>query len=85
MLTNETNIEPRNRREQRAKTARGRRRVAPSPDAFAYTIEDGQALGLPGRTTIYKLFDEGKLKKIKVARRTLIEGDSLRALLRGAA
>lgn len=64
---------------------RARARAFPRHDAFAFTIDEFQALGGPGRSTIYKLFAEGKLKKINVAGRTKIEGDSGRALLRGEA
>jgi len=60
---------------------RRRARPAPSPNAFAFTLEDAQAMGAPGRTKIYDLANSGELKMIKVAGRTLIDGDSLRALL----
>ncbi len=62
---------------------RDRARAAPDPRAHAFTIKDAQAMGAPGRTSIYKLAAEGKLRLIRVAGRTLIDGDSLRALLRG--
>lgn len=68
-----------------ARKPRERARSAPNPNAFAFTIPDAQALGAPGCTTIYKLFSEGRLKKVKVGNRTLVEGDSLRRLLRGEA
>ena len=60
---------------------RQRRRAAADPMAYAFTIPDGQAMGLPGRTKIYELFRDGKLKRISVAGRTMIDGDSLRRLL----
>jgi hypothetical protein len=60
-----------------------RKRAAPNPSAYAFTIPDGQAMGAPSTTTIYKLAKDGKLKLVRVAGRTMIEGDSLRALLRG--
>ena len=63
---------------------RRRLRAAPDPNAFAFTIEDGQAMGAPGKTTIYALFAKGTLRKVKVAGRTMIDGESLRALLRAA-
>ena len=60
---------------------RNRARALPARNAFAYTIEDGQAMGLPGKTTIYELVKTGRLKFIHVEGRTLITGESLRALL----
>ena len=64
---------------------RQRRRAAASRDAFAFTMKDAQSLGAPGRTSLYKLAAAGKLKMLKVAGRTMIDGDSLRALLGRAA
>ena len=63
---------------------RRRQRAAPNPDAFAFTIADAQAMGAPSRTTIYGLFNAGVLRKVRVAGRTMIEGNSLRALLTGS-
>ncbi len=60
---------------------RKRRRAAAAPHAYAYSIPDAQAMGAPGRTTIYKLAKEGKLKLVKVCRRTMVDAASLRALL----
>jgi hypothetical protein len=39
-------------------------------------------MGGPGRTKTYALAAEGKLRLVRVAGRTLVDGDSLRALLR---
>jgi hypothetical protein len=64
------------------KRQRGRARAAPSPNAFAYTISDAQSLGAPGRTKIYSLAKAGRLTLRKIDGRTLIDGDSLRALLK---
>jgi hypothetical protein len=63
---------------------RKRRRASPDPAAFAFTIPDAQAMGAPGRTSIYKLAKQGRLKLLRVAGRTLVDGDSLRTLLRGS-
>ena len=63
---------------------RNRLRAAADPAAFAFTISDAQAMGAPGRTMIYKFFKMGRLKKLKVAGRTMIEGDLLRSLLTAA-
>jgi len=60
---------------------RKRARALPAQNAFAFTIEDAQAMGAPGRTTIYALAKVGRLNLIRVDGRTLITGDSLRALL----
>lgn len=43
-----------------------------------------QATGL-GTTKIYELINEGKLKAVKVGRRTLVRTDSIRALVDQAA
>jgi hypothetical protein len=67
------------------KSAKRRRaRAEPSPNAFAFTIRDAQSMGATGRTKIYDLAKRGKLKLVKIDGRTRINGDSLRALLRGA-
>jgi hypothetical protein len=60
---------------------RRRARAAPSPNAMAFTLEDAQAMGAPGRTKIYALAKQHKLKLLKVAGRTMVDGQSLRALL----
>lgn len=43
-----------------------------------------KALGL-GNTKIYELIGEGKLKTIKIGRRTLVKTESIRALVDEAA
>ncbi|MBR0651994.1 helix-turn-helix domain-containing protein [Roseomonas terrae] len=50
--------------------------------ALGFRVNDACRLGGFGRTTCYALLKNGALKKVKVAGRTLIEGDSLRALLK---
>ncbi len=60
---------------------RARRRPAPVVHAYAFTIPDAQAMGGPGRTKIYELAKGGKLKLVRVAGRTMVDGASLRALL----
>jgi hypothetical protein len=61
-----------------------RRRAAPSPNAFAFTVADAQAMGAPSRTTIYELIKAGILKTVDAPGcQQLITGDSLRALLSG--
>jgi hypothetical protein len=62
---------------------RERERAQPSRDAFAWTLPDYQALGGPGRTKIYELAKLGQLKLVTVAGRTMVDGESGRALLRG--
>jgi hypothetical protein len=64
-----------------AKKPRRRLRTAANPMAYAFTIEDAQAMGAPGRTKIYELAKGGRLKLLHVAGRTLVDGASLRALL----
>jgi len=63
---------------------RRRARAAPSPDAIAFTIRDAQSLGAPGRTKIYALAKSGRLTLRKIDGRTLIDGDSLRGLLKAS-
>lgn len=60
---------------------RERARAEPSRNAFAYTIEDAQKMGGPGKSKMYELAKNGRLKLIHVDGRTLVGGDSLRALL----
>ena len=60
---------------------RNRARAPADPQAHAFTIGDAQAMGAPGRTTIYALAKQGRLRLIKVGGRTLVDGASLRALL----
>ena len=47
---------------------------------YLASISDAQrALGI-GRTTAYRLMDDGKLEKVKIGRRTLIKVASIKAL-----
>ena len=61
------------------------RRGAPLPDALTYCIDDAARITGLGRTTIFDLMAKEKLRRIKIGGRTLVCGDSLRALLRGPA
>ncbi len=54
----------------------------PLPNALAYRIPEARLMGGPGKTRIYELAQEGKLRLVRVGGRTLIDGDSLRTLLR---
>jgi hypothetical protein len=54
----------------------------PLPNALAYRIPEVRLMGGPGKTRIYELAAEGKLRLVRVGGRTLIDGDSLRSLLR---
>lgn len=56
--------------------------VAPLPNALAYRVDEVPLMGGPRRTKLYELAAAGKVKLIRVAGRTLVDGDSLRALLR---
>lgn len=51
------------------------------PAQLAYRIDDASHIVGLGRTTLYKLANEGKLRLIKVAGRTLVDAASLRALI----
>ncbi len=66
---------------ERRRTAR----PSPLPNALAYRVDEVALMGGPHRTKLYALAAAGKLKLVKVAGRTLVCGDSLRALLRGEA
>jgi hypothetical protein len=57
-------------------------RPAPLPNALAYRVDEVPRMGGPGRTKLYELAKRGKLKLVRVAGRTLVDGDSLRRLLR---
>jgi hypothetical protein len=57
-------------------------RPAPLPNALAYRVDEVPRMGGPGRTKLYELAKAGKLKLVRVAGRTLVDGDSLRRLLR---
>jgi excisionase family DNA binding protein len=49
-------------------------------NAILASIPDAQrALGI-GRSTAYRLIDDGKLETVKIGRRTLIRVSSIRAL-----
>lgn len=59
--------------------------MANTPEPLSYTVAGAMnATGL-GRSKIYSLISENRLKRIHVGRRTLITGASLRALIDGAA
>jgi hypothetical protein len=49
--------------------------------ALSYTIDDARMMCGLGRTTLYKLAQQGQLRLVHVYGRTLVCGDSLRALL----
>lgn len=55
--------------------------LAPAQPKLAYTPDEAaKATGL-GKTTIYRLLKEGRLKRVKVGRSTIIPRSSLLALL----
>jgi hypothetical protein len=58
--------------------------TAPLPTALSFTFPGASRLTGIGRSSLYALVKQGKLRKITVAGRSLIEGDSLRALIAGA-
>lgn len=55
-----------------------------SIEPLAYGVNDAVRVSGLGRTTLYALKAQGKLKMVKVAGRTLIPADSLRALIQSA-
>jgi excisionase family DNA binding protein len=52
---------------------------------LSYTVDGATKASGLGRTTIYSLISENRLRIVKVGRRTLIPADSLRALIAGEA
>jgi hypothetical protein len=56
----------------------------PVGEPLAYRVNDASRISGLGRTTLYKLHTEGKLAMIKIAGRTLIPADSLKALIQSA-
>jgi excisionase family DNA binding protein len=54
-------------------------------EPWAYRVNDAARVVGLGRSTLYELAAEGRLKMIKVAGRTLIPAESLRALLQEVA
>ena len=53
----------------------------PLPNAFAYTVPDACRMAGIGRTLLYKLAQEGRLRLLKAGGRTLVDAASLRALV----
>jgi excisionase family DNA binding protein len=52
-------------------------------EPVSYTVADATAaLGI-GKTTLYELIEAGKLRKIKIGKRTLIPASDVRALAEG--
>lgn len=54
----------------------------PLPNALAYRVKEVQLLGGPCRTKVYELAKKGDLKLIRIDGRTVVEGDSVRNLLK---
>lgn len=52
-------------------------------ERLAFRVKDACTAAGIGRTTLYKLAKEGRLRLIKVGGRTLIDAGSLRALISG--
>jgi len=51
------------------------------PEPLAYSIKEACRVSSIGRTRIYALINEGRLKATKVGRRTLVNAESLRELV----
>jgi len=54
-----------------------------NPEPLAYSVADACRVSSLGRTRIYQLIGQGRLKAHKVGKRTLIPAASLRALIEG--
>lgn len=50
-------------------------------DRLAYSIKDASRVNSIGKTRLYALINSGQLKMIKVGKRTLVSGVSLRKLI----
>ena len=50
---------------------------------LAYSVADACRVSTLGRTRIYQLISEGRLRVRKIGKRTLIPADSLHALISG--
>jgi excisionase family DNA binding protein len=71
--------EPPERAERRRKSNRE------PPEPSAYSIRDTCRVTGLGKTSIYELISQGRLKSVAVGRRRLVLAESIRALLRPAA
>jgi excisionase family DNA binding protein len=61
----------------------GKPRYEVAPNALSFSIKDACRLTGIARTRLFSLLADGHLRKVKVGGRTLVEGDSLRALVQG--
>jgi excisionase family DNA binding protein len=50
---------------------------------LAYSIKDASTVSSLGRTKIYALIAQGRLKAVRVGSRTIIPAESLMALING--
>lgn len=55
------------------------------PEPLAYSVADACRVSSIGKTRLYTLISEGRLKARKIGKRTLIPAASLRALIEGEA
>jgi hypothetical protein len=64
-------------------TSRGRRnlRHAPCPEALTFTLADASRLCGLSQATLRRRASEGTLRLVRVGRRTLVDGASLRRML----
>ena len=53
------------------------------PQRLAYSIKEVCALSGLGRTSVYRWINTDRLKAVRLGRRTLIQANSLHALLAG--
>ncbi|MCC7429024.1 MAG: helix-turn-helix domain-containing protein [Alphaproteobacteria bacterium] len=64
-----------------ARTLSHRERREPSPSAITYTLPDAARLSGLSPATLRRRAKEGSLRLVRVGRRTLADGASLRRLL----
>ena len=65
-------------------TVRGARR-SENMTRIGYSISDLQAAGICGHSKAYELIAQGKLKKVKIGRKTIVTAESVQQLLADAA
>lgn len=56
-------------------------RPAPPPNSLAFTLHDAARISGLSQATLRRRAAEGRLRLLRVGGRTLVAGDSLRALL----
>lgn len=56
------------------------KRMSARTEPLGYRVDEACKVAGIGRTSLYKLANEGKIRLVKVAGRTIVDGESLRAI-----